>query len=86
MTAADCEAGSAVAGGAVTLPAGGSSCGGDVTLSGAAGRVTAADCEADSAVAGAAATSRFPARPEDDRGGLRGRFRERPAVFRFSRA
>ena len=38
VTAADCEAGSAAAGGAVTLPSsGGGSCGGDVTLPGAAG-------------------------------------------------
>jgi len=42
-------------------PAGVGSCGGDVTLPGAARGVTAADCEAGSAVAGGAVT--LPGRP-----------------------
>jgi hypothetical protein len=40
----------------VTRLAGGGSCGGDMTLPGAAGRVTAADCEGGSAAAGRAVT------------------------------
>jgi hypothetical protein len=54
VTAVDCEAGSAVAGGAVTLPgaAGDGSCGDDVTLPGTAGEVTAVDWEAPARPAG----------------------------------